>query len=297
MFCFVALQFATLFGMPDDVDLPFANPAPTPALPADTPMTPDTYFDLRDDLVASKQKWLDDISSRNSAVEKAKDEGNTAFRAGEFDKAVLAYTRAIDRSGTVNVPIAPLHVLYGNRSAAHLKLSNPEASLGDAAMAVELAPLWSKAHFRVACALKALGRYAEAKAALRTLLESHPENNTALRELKELERLEPDGGTPVKVRVAEPGIVVGAEAEAEAVPVPMPEAVPVLVAEAVSTPAPAPAPAPAPVSALVLVPVSAPVLVPVPLSLFLSFHQRSAHFLVCIAHRRVVCSGYTRPRH
>ncbi|GAA5853629.1 hypothetical protein JCM8547_007391 [Rhodosporidiobolus lusitaniae] len=90
-------------------------------------------------------------------AEKAKDEGNAAFKAGEWEKARERYSTAIE--------LAPTSFsLLTNRSLTSLKLSPPDFSsaLADAETAVKLSPSWAKGHVRRGEALEGLGRVEEA---------------------------------------------------------------------------------------------------------------------------------------
>ncbi|BGP34552.1 hypothetical protein JCM10296v2_006374 [Rhodotorula toruloides] len=90
-------------------------------------------------------------------AEAAKEEGNAAFKKGDFEAAKVAYTKAIE--------LAPnSFVLLGNRSLTALKLSPPDYSsaLSDADAAIALAPKWAKGYVRKGEALEGLGRTQEA---------------------------------------------------------------------------------------------------------------------------------------
>ncbi|KAK3754473.1 hypothetical protein QZH41_018994, partial [Actinostola sp. cb2023] len=86
-----------------------------------------------------------------------------ACARGEFQQAVDLYTQAIEINPNN-------HVLYGNRSAACIRILNFEQALEDGKKAAELQPLWPKAHYRQGVALQCLGRHAEALAAFSAAL-------------------------------------------------------------------------------------------------------------------------------
>lgn len=109
-----------------------------------------------------------------------KDRGNAALSSGDFEEAVKCYTEAIGLD-------EKNHVLYSNRSAAHAKAGNYEASLEDAEKTVALNPTWGKGFSRKGSALSFLGRYDEAISVFEQGLELDPTNEqlqTGLREVR-----------------------------------------------------------------------------------------------------------------
>ena len=64
-------------------------------------------------------------------------QSNTACQNGDFERAVTLYTEAI--------ALDPAnHILYSNRSAAHIKMGQFTKALQDAVKAKELNPEWPK---------------------------------------------------------------------------------------------------------------------------------------------------------
>ena len=81
--------------------------------------------------------------------------GNLAFKSSDFRHAVQVFSLALK--------LAPdSHVLFSNRSAAHLALGHFDRSLDDADSALKLNPDWPKGFLRKGDALKAAGRVREA---------------------------------------------------------------------------------------------------------------------------------------
>ena len=95
-------------------------------------------------------------------------EGNAAFKAGEFARAVKLYTRALDAAEALPAPPTPeklkptpLAAVLANRCVAHARLAeapdrsdadkkaSEAAALADAHAAVAAAPNWPKAHYRL----------------------------------------------------------------------------------------------------------------------------------------------------
>ncbi|KAH7888080.1 chaperone [Phlebopus sp. FC_14] len=101
-----------------------------------------------------------------------KDQGNKAFAAKNYDKAIELFTAAIalDPSN---------HVLFSNRSAAKAGKKLWSAALEDAEQCVTLNPTWGKGYARKGAALHGSRRYDEAIAAYEKGLEY--EDSPALR--------------------------------------------------------------------------------------------------------------------
>ncbi|KAF9262423.1 hypothetical protein L218DRAFT_960239 [Marasmius fiardii PR-910] len=121
-------------------------------------------------------------------AEKAKEEGNQAFRKGEFEKAVTHYEAAHKIE-----PELPHYQL--NLAAAHLKLSNWIEA--EKACTKALGQHRSgKGLFRRAKARKMLGREDEAIKDLRAILKLQPSNAEARAELLALLRAQPVPNNP-----------------------------------------------------------------------------------------------------
>ncbi|EJU03179.1 TPR-like protein [Dacryopinax primogenitus] len=71
-----------------------------------------------------------------STPSEAKENGNKAFKAGQYDIAVGHYTRAVVLSQSSDVPVDP--VFYLNRAAAYLKLEKYEDAARDCTLALGL---------------------------------------------------------------------------------------------------------------------------------------------------------------
>eukprot|EP01012_Entosiphon_sulcatum_P064972 TRINITY_DN9383_c0_g1_i1.p1 TRINITY_DN9383_c0_g1~~TRINITY_DN9383_c0_g1_i1.p1 ORF type:complete len:402 (-),score=90.04 TRINITY_DN9383_c0_g1_i1:1399-2604(-) len=106
-------------------------------------------------------------------------EGNDLFREGNHQGALLKFTAALRRDPRN-------YKLFSNRALCHLVLGDNNAALADAERCAELRPRWPKAHYRVACALQALGRIPEARRAIKKGLSLHPDDWELAAKLKEL---------------------------------------------------------------------------------------------------------------
>lgn len=84
------------------------------------------------------------------------------FTDGNYRDAIHLYTEAMDLCSDRAV----MPKLLANRSAACLRAGRPQQALQDALDAVNLAPSYGKAHWRLACAYQALKKPLEAAEAL-----------------------------------------------------------------------------------------------------------------------------------
>lgn len=131
-----------------------------------------------DDSVESEMTIGELMEWRYLKAEREKEEGNVAFRKGDFVLAVKHYEAAYQIE-----PELPHYQL--NLAAAHLKLSNWMEA--EAACTKALAQHRSgKGYFRRARARKMLGRTDEAMRDLRAILKLQPTNTEAIQELLSL---------------------------------------------------------------------------------------------------------------
>lgn len=70
-----------------------------------------------------------------------KEQGNAAFKAKDFEKAIEHYTNAINEPAVVDV-----HALMGNRAAAYQNIQKFDEALADADKCIEVKPDWSKGY-------------------------------------------------------------------------------------------------------------------------------------------------------
>lgn len=92
--------------------------------------------------------------------EKAREEGNTCFKAGDFAGSVKHYTEAVKRNpGDAKA--------YTNRAAAYSKLLALPEALKDADAAVAADPSFIKAHIRKSVTLLTMKEYSKAMDAIR----------------------------------------------------------------------------------------------------------------------------------
>ncbi|KAI9734242.1 MAG: Hsp90 cochaperone [Cirrosporium novae-zelandiae] len=114
-------------------------------------------------------------------AEVLKAEGNKAFIAKDFDKAVELFSKAIE--------IDPQnHVLYSNRSGAYASQKNFNKALEDAQKVTEIKPDWPKGWGRKGAALHGQGDLVGANDAYEEALELDPNNAQAKNGLEAVKR-------------------------------------------------------------------------------------------------------------
>lgn len=153
----------------------------------------------------SRRDFLKDTVERCA---KRKEEGNEAFRAGEYAQAVLFYTMSADDSDGLEesvrehneavearkkddgddaetiVPFTERHAVLANRAACFLKLGHHDKALADAEACLAIKPDHTKALFRKGLALHATGRYREAIDALAAAQRAEPKNKQIAQALR-----------------------------------------------------------------------------------------------------------------
>lgn len=109
-----------------------------------------------------------------------KEKGNEAFNSGDYEEAVMYYTRSISVLSTV--------AAYNNRAQAELKLQNWNSAFQDCEKVLELEPGNLKALLRRATAYKHQNKFQEAIEDLNKVLNVEPDNELAKKTLSEVER-------------------------------------------------------------------------------------------------------------
>lgn len=112
------------------------------------------------------------MENENQA-ESFKEEGNVAFKNGDWEKAITFYTKAIN---VTNEETRNLSIYLKNRAAAYLKVEKYEAALNDCDKSLKIAPTDPKALFRRCQALEALKRYEEAYRDATQIFKDDPTN-------------------------------------------------------------------------------------------------------------------------
>ncbi|RLN46194.1 hypothetical protein BBJ28_00013511 [Nothophytophthora sp. Chile5] len=109
---------------------------------------------------------------------KLKNEGNKAYLAKDFAKAVELYSQAL--------ALMPADaVLYSNRCAAYLGAGDAKQALHDVRVSKKLRPDWAKALFREGQCLEALGLFEEAACAMWAAMQLAPEDKMLKRRFQD----------------------------------------------------------------------------------------------------------------
>ncbi|KAF9032539.1 TPR-like protein [Hymenopellis radicata] len=122
----------------------------------------------------------------STMVKKIKEEGNSNFKAGQFDQAVIQYTVAANRAQSrapwelSGVLREEMSTILANRSASFAGCHDYISALADAEAVVEMRKNWPKAYLRKAKALRGLEELEEALDALAIGLSLEPENKELL---------------------------------------------------------------------------------------------------------------------
>jgi len=130
-------------------------------------------------------------TERTFHARREKEKGNECVRAGEFDDAVICYTRSLR--------ILPDNaIVLANRAMAYLRLKDFRKAEADCTKSMRLDPCYMKAVSRRAMARHRMGKYLEAIEDYETALRHDP-HNTKLRELmmnsrRKYEEVEGDAG-------------------------------------------------------------------------------------------------------
>ncbi|XP_033614836.1 sperm-associated antigen 1 [Fukomys damarensis] len=109
-----------------------------------------------------------------------KEKGNEAFSSGDYEEAIMYYTRSISALPTV--------AAYNNRAQAEIKLQNWNRAFQDCEKVLKLEPGNIKALLRRATTYKHQNKLQEAIEDLRNVLEVEPHNELARKTLSEVER-------------------------------------------------------------------------------------------------------------
>eukprot|EP00026_Physarum_polycephalum_P004816 Phypoly_transcript_04840.p1 GENE.Phypoly_transcript_04840~~Phypoly_transcript_04840.p1 ORF type:complete len:594 (+),score=61.92 Phypoly_transcript_04840:2-1783(+) len=110
---------------------------------------------------------------------KWKEQGDVAFKKGDFYTAASMYTAAIAYDDTN-------HIFHGNLSASLAKLFSFREAVYAAQKAVEIKPTWAKGHVRLALALMGLDNFPTAITAYQRAIALEPQNTEWKNGLAEL---------------------------------------------------------------------------------------------------------------
>ncbi|CAO2602502.1 Sperm-associated antigen 1 [Lemmus lemmus] len=108
-----------------------------------------------------------------------REKGNEAFHAGDYEEAVMYYTRSLSALPTVSA--------YNNRAQAEIRLQRWGSALHNCEKALELEPGNIKALLRRATTYKHQNKLQEAREDLERVLRVEPHNDVAKKTLSEVE--------------------------------------------------------------------------------------------------------------
>ncbi len=114
------------------------------------------------------------------SADELKAQGNAAFAAKDFEKAIDYFSKAIEAAPTN-------HVLYSNRSASFASLKQFDKAFQDAQKTIEINPTWAKGYSRVAAAEFGLGKLDDAEKSYEKALELDSSNKQAQEGLKSVQ--------------------------------------------------------------------------------------------------------------
>lgn len=114
------------------------------------------------------------------SADELKAQGNAAFAAKDFEKAIYYFSKAIEAAPTN-------HVLYSNRSASFASLKQFDKAFQDAQKTIEINPTWAKGYSRVAAAEFGLGKLDDAEKSYEKALELDSSNKQAQDGLKSVQ--------------------------------------------------------------------------------------------------------------
>jgi DnaJ family protein C protein 7 len=125
-------------------------------------------------------KWLRIVQK----LDRMKEEGNSAFKAGRLEPAIAKYTEALEIDPSNRSLNAKL---LQNRAQCKIKLRKYEDAISDAERAVSLDPGYTKARKTKANALGQSGKWEDAVKEWKSIQELDPEDRTIQKEIRKAE--------------------------------------------------------------------------------------------------------------
>ncbi|XP_073155885.1 uncharacterized protein [Henckelia pumila] len=148
--------------------------------------------------ILAKEEERHEMSDRvenevnEKALQKSNDaklEGNSLFKAGQYEEALAKYEFAIQIVQDVLSSTEIRSICHANRAACFSKLGNHEETIKECTKALELNPTYMKAVLRRAEAHEKLEHYEESIADMTKVLELDPSNDQARRTIIRLKPL------------------------------------------------------------------------------------------------------------
>ncbi|KAF2091557.1 TPR-like protein [Saccharata proteae CBS 121410] len=125
-------------------------------------------------------KWLRTVQK----LDRMKEEGNAAFKAGRYQEAVDTYTKALEVDPTNKGTNSKI---YQNRATCNIKLKNYQAAVDDSTQALSLDSSYLKARKTKAKALGELGKWEEAVRELNAVKEANPSEPGIAKDIRNAE--------------------------------------------------------------------------------------------------------------
>lgn len=132
------------------------------------------------------------MCSLEDEAEKLKEQGNMAFKNGDWSDAVQLYSKAINL--VQDSESKNLSIYLKNRAAAYLKLGDCKAALEDSEKSLKIIPTDPKALYRRCQALENLQRYEEAYRDATQIFKDDPTNKAIQPVLENLHRIVQERG-------------------------------------------------------------------------------------------------------
>lgn len=117
-------------------------------------------------------------------LDRQKEEGNAAFKAGRYAQAVKLYGEALEVDPTNKGTNSKL---LQNRAAAKIKLKEYKSAIADTTRALELDPTYTKARRTKAKALGESGNWQEAVTEFKSIAEDNPSEPGIQKEIRDAE--------------------------------------------------------------------------------------------------------------
>ncbi|XP_078446930.1 tetratricopeptide repeat (TPR)-like superfamily protein [Wolffia australiana] len=138
---------------------------------------------------------LDEEQHERRALAQAndmKEEGNVAYRAGNYEDALEKYRLALEFASEFTSSSEVRSICHANRGLCYSKLGKYEETIKECTKALELNPSYLKALVRRGEAHEKLEHFDEAIADMKKIIEVHPSDILARRDAeRSIRRLEP----------------------------------------------------------------------------------------------------------
>lgn len=141
---------------------------------------------------STKNQSLDQPKDNQQALNQANDaklEGNTLFKEGCYEEALLKYEFALEVAGDMSSATELRAICHANRGACFSKLENYKETIKECTKALELNPSYTKALIRRGEAHEKLENYEESIADMTKILELDPSYDQARRNIIRLKPL------------------------------------------------------------------------------------------------------------